>query len=340
MRAFLAVLFITVSILSCSQQQPPSSRGGPSELSGIAMTVPYRLLIGQSLDDAELTRVEEIVATVFDEVNRIYNDWNPDSELSQLNNHLGAGEKRPISPQLQRLLQLTSDMVQLTEGRFDPCISPLQKLWRRYLEQTPSSRPPESEIAALAPSLGWDKIHFEEGVFWKEHAQTRIDLGGIAKGYCVDLMVERLVAAGYPDCYFDWGGELAARGLHPEGRPWTIFISALGNPDPEQAVATLALSERAIATSGDYMQSWTTDEGGEPCQYSHIVDPLSQQPLRVTATSIASTSVLGISCTQADALATALMMYENADEAQEFVNRVQELYPQLHVWIVTRHTDH
>lgn len=297
------------------------------------MTVPYRLLVGQQLSAAERREISAILASVFDEVDKIYNDWNPDSELSQLN-ILGAKEPRTLSPQLERLLLKVEEMVRLTEGRFDPTVSALQKLWRSHLEE--GRIPTEEALEALRPSVGWNKIHIEGGRFWKEHAQTRLDLGGIAKGYCVDLMLERLANAGYRHCYFDWGGEIAAKGQHPSRRPWSAFISSLGSPDPSKAVATLSLSEHAVATSGDYMQYWVVDEGGRSMSYFHIVDPRTQRPLELKPGSIASVSVLDNNCMRADALATATMIFSDPQEAQSWVRHLQKTHPHLSVWIVTR----
>ena len=138
--------------------------------------------------------------------------------------------------------------------QFDPTIEPIQQLWKNRLNE--AREPGPDEIAALLPATGWNKIHIEKGLFWKDHDGCSLDLGGIAKGYCVDLLVEQLNAAGYPDVFVEWGGEIRASGRHPDKRPWNIFISRLGNSNPSLAIATIALRDQAIATSGDYMQFW------------------------------------------------------------------------------------
>ena len=170
-------------------------------------------------------------------------------------------------------------MTELSEGRFDPTIEPLQKLWKEHLAQ--GTVPSKPQIDALLPAIGWNKIHLSKGKICKDHDLTSLDLGGIAKGYCVDLLVERLNANGYPSIFVEWGGEIRTSGQHPDNRPWTIFISRFGNPDPEKALAILTLRNQAIATSGDYIQQWKVqkENTGEEAVYFHIIDPLTGQPL-------------------------------------------------------------
>ena len=218
------------------------------------MTIPYRILIGDPLNAREKEIVTNIIADTFDEVDRIYNKWNPSSEISRLN-RLKAGVRVSISPEMEMLLTMTNEIVMLTDYRFDPTIEPLQAIWKKYLIE--NKIPPEEEIQAVAKSIGWNHIHFEKGIFYKDSDLVSLDLGGIAKGYCVDLLVKRLNEAHFKNVFVDWGGEIKAIGEHPQKRPWMIFISRLGDANPEQAIAIVPLSDQAIATSGDYLQNWS-----------------------------------------------------------------------------------
>jgi thiamine biosynthesis lipoprotein len=95
-------------------------------------------------------------------------------------------------------------------------------------------------------------------------------------------------------------GEIVADGLRPDGRPWAV---ALEEPDPARRAArgVIEVSNRAVATSGDYRHrvqlgaSWL----------SHTIDPRSGAPVR---NPLASVTVLADDCARADAWATALMV--------------------------------
>lgn len=296
--------------------------------SGTAMTIDYHITIGKGLTIAQQQQIEGLIRSTFEEIHTLYNKWNPTSELSRLNK-LPANTPVEVSSSLLRLLHITDLMVQVSKGAFDPTIEPLQQVWKKSFSQ--NTLPQEESLRAVAPAVGWHNIHFEGVYFSKDHDATAMDLGGIAKGYGVDLLTERIVAAGYRDVFVEWGGEIRAAGAHPEGRPWRVYISRLDDNTIENALAVVELNDCAIATSGDYLQYW--DVGGE--RYHHIIDPKTQRPLKVTDTSIASVSVKAPTCVLADGLATPAMMFETLDDAALWAEEVQKDYPRTEFWMLT-----
>lgn len=330
MRCWLCILWLF--LISCGSE---TSTERVSHFSGVEMTIPYSIIIGGRLSNKDTQSVFQVIHSTFAEVNDIYNKWNPKSELSRLND-LKAGVRVPLSPQLEHLLSLTNHIVELSDGRFDPTIDPLQKLWadKFILGEEPSP----AEIQKIVPAIGWNKIHFANGIFYKDNDLTRLDLGGIAKGYCVDLLVERLNKTGFANVFVEWGGEIRASGQHPDNRPWKVFISRLGDTDPNQAIATLSLKDQAIATSGDYLQNWTIQRvgTGEVITYFHIIDPRSYHPLVMTPESVASASVLAPTCALADGLATAAMLFPSLEQAQAWADTLTQKEPDLRFWLISR----
>lgn len=326
------VLMALLQVFLFLNQKPKSPP--LTSFEGTAMTIDYKITIGSSLSLSQKKEVGKIILDTFEEINAVFNRWNPHSELSKLN-ALPVGITVKISKALEDFLLLVDNIVQLTEGRFDPTVEPLQVLWKQEL--TLGKRVDPHEIEELAPAIGWDKIHFSEGYFYKDHPQTRLDLGGVAKGYCVDLLVERLNAQGHANVLVEWGGEMRASGSHPENRPWQIFISRFGDPDPKNGIATLSLRQQSIATSGDYLQQWTVNDPltNQKLTYFHIIDPRTLYPLLSTEGSIGSTTVLAPTCVFADALATALMIFSSAEEAEEWVETIGQKMEGLKVWIET-----
>lgn len=325
------LIFITALLLtSCCGDNTPKQTVTP--ISGVAMTIPYRVLVGKTLSSDEQKEVLAVISSTFSEVDNIYNKYNPESELSKLN-RVGANCVTPISKRMTDIFAAAATVVSMSEGRFDPTVESLGSLWKERMSKQVA--PTQEEITNVLPSLGWNHVHYAEGQFWKDHPHTQIDLGGIAKGMCVDQMTERLVEAGYKDVYVEWGGEIRTAGKHPEGRSWTVFISRLGDPNPAHAIATLELKDQAVATSGDYLQQWSVGNK----TYSHIIDPYAAAPIQIGAKRVASVTVVAPNCTLADALATALMLFNTAAEAQEWAQKLQETNPEISVWILTREDD-
>jgi FAD:protein FMN transferase len=127
------------------------------------------------------------------------------------------------------------------------------------------------------------------GAFDARHAgpDGRLDPSGFVKGWAVEEVAWQLDAAGARDYVLNAGGDLIARGVAAPGRPWRVGIR---HPDQaDRFAAVLAVSDRAVATSGTY-------ERGE-----HIVDPRSGRP----AVALRSLTVVGPRLAFVDAYATA-----------------------------------
>lgn len=327
----LVVLFILSSSCNRSLPQPTAA---VTKFSENKMTIDYHIIIGDPINNFHKQLIQKIIDQTFEEIDLTYNKWNPLSEVSQINS-LKARIAHPLSEKLTIFLKKIGEMVDLSEGRFDPTIEPLQKLWIEKLNK--GEVPDLSEIEEIKPCIGWGTLVIQNGFLTKKDERTQLDFGGVAKGLCVDLLIERLYQAGFHNLYVEWGGEIKTAGYHPAGRPWHIYVSRLSNPDPAQALIHLDLINQALATSGDYFQSWTIiDIRGEEKTYCHIVNPLTLSLIQVKKGSVASATLLAPDCLKADALAKVLMLFDSTKEAQDWVKKLQVDEPSLACWIFTR----
>jgi FAD:protein FMN transferase len=334
---FLFFLLLT-GCQNSSKERVEKRPDNTTHFTGHAMTIDYHVIVARELHENQIADATALINDTFSEIDTVYNKWNPNSELSRLN-AAEAMVEIPISHQLEKLLNEVQAIVEISKGHFDPTVEPLQQLWKSKLEK--GTIPNSIEIAEIAPAIGWDNIRFENGTFSKSHSQTKLDLGGIAKGLCVDFLIERLNSLGYPDVYVEWGGEIRTSGRHSAERPWTVFISRLGDTDPSHAVTLVALENSAIATSGDYLQNWSIrpppgHNTPSTITYFHVFDPQTLKPLQASYTSIASASVAAPSCALADGLATAAMAFANLDEAKAWAEEVSTRFPNTTFWLMTR----
>lgn len=316
----MLILIFLLSLFGCQ-----SSRG--TVFTQNVMTIDYHITVGHPLNKAQIAQIQTTIEKTFNEINHIYNKWNPDSEISSLN-RLKAYEQVTLSKELFLFFEKIDNLVTLSEGLFDPTVEPLIKLWKQKLEQ--NQIPSKAEINPIVPSIGWKKIHFDNGIFFKEHDHTEIDLGGVAKGFAVDLLIERLNEIGFSNLLVEWGGEMRASGEHPGHRPWTIFISNLGNPDPSQAITKIPLINQAIATSGDYYQFWFVN--GD--RYTHIYNPVTMEPIKNGK--IESASVIANDCLTADALAKVLMLFEDETQLEQWTEKMKKQIAEFNYYIQYR----
>jgi thiamine biosynthesis lipoprotein len=208
--------------------------------------------------------------------------FRPDSELCTLNR--AAGRPVPVSPETLTLVALAVLGWQATAGRFDPSV--LEALEAAGYDRSFDQLPAEGHGTARArpapgpaPGLAGIRIDAEAGTVTLP-AGTRLDPGGLAKGYAADLLCAELREGGATGACVNVGGDLRVSGTAPQGGPWTI---AVPHPHGGQA-ATLQLTDGAAATSSPLRRAWQA--GGRPAH--HLIDPHTGQPadtgiLQVTA---------------------------------------------------------
>ena len=328
MNVFCLFLLFFFTVSCSSPKEPPLYR-----FSQTSMGMDCHILIPEPLSSLQKTAIQALIDKTFAEIDAIYNNWNPASEISHLN-RLPGQEQFTLSPHLHTFLKRVDQLVHLSEGRFDPTIEPIRKLWKMQLDR--GLEPSLTELAAIAPAIGWEKLHFINNTIYKEDGRTQLDLGGIAKGLCVDLLIERLNVLGFSDVFVEWGGEIRATGQHPLKRPWRACVSKLGDQDPAHAIAWIDINNQALATSGDYFQFWTISTASGEKTFTHIFDPKTLRPLEVKIGQVASATLLAPDCVTADGLAKVLMLFDSPDKAKEWLNQIEPIQPGLSSWIITR----
>ena len=83
--------------------------------------------------------------------------------------------------------------------------------------------------------------------------------------------------------------------------PLAVFLLLGGNQPEGEIFRVLPLSDRAVATSGDYRNYFIRSRK----RYSHIIDPRSGSPAR---TGVVEATIIAPRCVTADALATAVFV--------------------------------
>lgn len=226
----------------------------------------------------------------------------PASEVSRLN---ADGHLSGASTHLREVLRLASVTSEMTGGAFDVTIQPVLDVYRAHLAQGSVAGDRHALLARLGPALEEARAHVDYRAVRVDgdavslgRPGMRLTLDGIGKGYIVDHGVSELVSRGFRQVLVDAGGDLVAAGERERGTPWRIGIR---HPRPRGLAmsARCDLSNRAIATSGDYLQPFTRDLG-----MHHIVDPRTGW----SSPELASATVIAPDAATADALATVCMV--------------------------------
>ncbi len=249
----------------------------------------------QTADNAVAKALESLQS-----IERTMSYHDPNSELSVLN-RTAFGQDFAASPYLLEVIRRGVEMGWRSEGAFDITIGPLVDLWQ-HAKATGKAPTPE-EITTAKSMVGFDKLIVDADKCTVRFAVDgmRIDLGGIAKGYGVDLAVEMLKAAGATSGLVQVGGEIRCFGPAPEGqKAWSIGVqrpAAPGEVHTGEYAMVLAFTDMAVSTSGDYQRFVVV--GGVP--HSHIISAKTGDSAR----EFSSVTIIAGSAAEADALATA-----------------------------------
>ncbi len=239
--------------------------------------------------DHELQTVEHAMST-----------YREDSEITAINT-APVQQEIILSTAFLTVLRAALQVGQQSGGAYDVTVMPLVEAWG-FGPGEPVTQPPEADrIASLLDDVGQQHLvlRVNESALTKSKAVT-IDFSSLAKGYAVDRVAQALEAMGVDDYLVEVGGEMKLSGFSVRGDLWRIAIEQ-PNAAARAVAVTIALSDKAVATSGDYRNFFEAD--GK--RYSHTIDPRTGYPV---AHDLVSATVVHDSAMLADAWATALLV--------------------------------
>lgn len=276
----------------------------------------FGTLVEVSLSDVDDALASQAFAQLqerFQAMHRDWHAWEP-GKLMTINRQFARGLSAPADAELVRLVQYSRQAEVLSGGRFNATIGNLIELWGFHTSDYPITGPIPSarevlERVAQHPSAL--DIEVRSGQLFSRNPAVRLDFGGIAKGYAVDLACAELMALGVRNAIVNAGGDLRAFGQHG-ARPWRV---AIRDPLGGTLVGIEILHDEAVFTSGNYERF---HESPTRERYAHILDPRTGWPARqvVSATVVAREGWL------ADAAATALIV-AGLDEWDEVASAMQ-----------------
>jgi len=224
-----------------------------------------------------------------------------DSELTRINVQ-ASDHAVPITKETMAVLQAAARISKTTDGAFDISMAPLGDLWKQAGDT--NTRPTKAQIANARAKVDYTQVILNPNAMTVAFAKPviKLDLGGIAKGYAIDLCIQALKDHGVKGAMVDIGGDIRCFGQPaPPKKAWRIALQnpqTANHPEANQYRMILGLTDQAVATSGHYHRFELV--GTE--KVSHIIDTHQG----TGASSLASVTILAPTAMTADALATAV----------------------------------
>ena len=305
---------------------PASPPDGPAlsrfEFTRTEMAVPIKIVL-YAPDGPTATGAAEAAFSRIGQLNAVFSDYDPQSELRRLCATSGRGDTVPVSEDLWRVLAHAQDLSGRSDGAFDVTVGPVVRLWRRARRRRQLPSPERLRPARELVGYRFVRLDPPNQAVELLKPGMRLDLGGIAKGYAVDEALKVLRESGIDRALVDAGGDIALGDPPPDRPGWRIGIARLEADGAPGRV--LLFSRVAVATSGDTWQY--VEIGGR--RYSHIVDPRTGLGL----TDHSSVTVVAPDGMTADGLASAvsvlgpekgLKLIENTPDAAALIIRAPE----------------
>ncbi|MEY3431994.1 MAG: hypothetical protein RIS53_892 [Bacillota bacterium] len=222
----------------------------------------------------------------------------------------------------------------------DPAYQPLQRLaLERLLQFVPLT--PEGIEATLELKIEAGQPYAKFNAFHgAETGELKITLGGIAKGFANDVMVDRLENMNYTRGYISNGtSSISTLGDRYGNTPYRWQVTS-PHPSAAYAFSIEKTGRHSLSTSGAY-NGFFMPLGGEKILRHHIIDPQTGYPskpaieLNVISETYPSgrldalsTAMMTLSKAEAMALRTAIMLqgYDLEMAWVEIVNHQVEVY--------------
>jgi thiamine biosynthesis lipoprotein len=233
------------------------------------------------------------------------------SDIGRIN--AAGGAPVEVEPETAELISKALDYCRASDGLFDITIGAVSKLWDFHEGVVPA---PE-EIEAALPHVGYQNVQVSGTTVTLADPEARLDLGGIAKGYVSDVLLDELAAEGVQSAYVNLGGNVKVLGAKPDGSAWRIGVRDPNDPDEGSPIARVSLEGGSVVTSGLYERQFEQDGR----RYWHILDPRTGYPVE---TDIISATIVSDRSIDGDGYTKPLFMMD-ADEARAWLASHSEL---------------
>jgi len=237
---------------------------------------------------ADMEAAAEAAFAAIGTVHRLMSFHDEESDVCRLN-HGAFKAATGVHRWTYQVLEAALDFHQRSNGMFDVRIAPALQ----NLGLLPYHAGDLAHDAALTSGHGKIDLLSGERVRFRDRA-TRIDLGGIAKGFAVDRAIDVLRDLGMPSGLVNAGGDLAVFG--PKG----LMVTVRDPGCPSRVLCRIELRDTAIASSGARFNPSQSLDVTCPA----VIDPASGEPV----CAVIGATVRAPSCLLADALTKIVMV--------------------------------
>lgn len=223
------------------------------------------------------------------------------------------GKAINVSDETIDLLNKGIEYSKLSGGIFDITGGALIDLWHINGDASENEIPSDEAILLAKEGIGYDNIEINGNSVKLNNPNTRVNLGGIAKGYVADRLREYMLSAGVKSAMINLGGNVVTIG-NKNGQPFNIGIP---RPfDTNNICHSVKITDKSVVTSGNYQRYFKKDG----VIYHHILNYDTGYP---SDSGLSSVSIICDSSVEADALSTTCFIL-GYDKSIEYLSNMKE----------------
>ena len=233
-----------------------------------------------------------------------------DSDVSRIN--AAKGEWTEVSAQTAEVIKKGIEYSELSGGDFDITIGGLTEQWNFHAAEGEAKLPDEKALAEAAKHVDYRKIETDGNRVRLTDPESRLDLGGIAKGYIGDKMTEVLEKKGVVSATVNLGGNVICIGSKTDDEDFVIGVETPFS-DRTEIIGKIKARDKTLVTSGVYERKIEVD--GKT--YHHILDTKTGWPVKTDLDAVTLIADKGRSA-DIDALSTTCLI-KGSKEGKKFI---------------------
>ena len=272
---------VLMALAGCSRaggKAPEPVMGDGYYLDTICTISIYRMADGQGEVKAAADMSDEanaVISEAFDlcsDLESKISRTRKDSDISRLNN--AKGEWVDVSEDTRELLQKGIEYSDSSEGSFDITVGGVTEQWDFHAAEGKAKIPDADTLAEAVKHINYRNIVIEGNKVKLTDPETRLDLGGIAKGYIGDRMTELLESKGVVSAVINLGGNVICIGGKTDEDDFAIGVETPFS-DRKEIIGKIDARDKTLVTSGVYERQIEVDGN----KYHHILNTKTGWPV-------------------------------------------------------------
>ena len=303
----LVILTVSIVLLSCAKEEKQQD----FVLKGVVFGTTYKIVyLNSSIN------YQKSIDSLFYLVNKSTSTYLPTSDISKINK--GETDVK-VDAIFIEVFNKSKRIFKETDGFFDPTVGNLVNAWG-FGPKTGKKNLSDDEVKKQMQFVGLDKVKIENRIVIKEDSSIYLDFNSIAKGFGIDVIARFFNTKNIDNYLIEIGGEIRANGFKKNNEPWVIKLVNPVKKDSENGFKKLNLSNKSMATSGNYRKFRIAEDGKK---YVHTINPKTGY---AKESNLLSVSVIAnLDCADVDAYATAFMAM-GLEKTKEFLKTRKNLH--------------